>query len=544
MVSDTLNQAGYQTNQNLEIDIDKIYSDFIQEIDNVRSIVNTSLKQNEVLLKNLNNKSLLKLSSSLQFEKTPQESRCHAFFRLIGFPVLSKDDKMYNPGFDNVQVGTINLSDKLEIANDPIPGFYEMSVKRETYTNKIAAIFSFTKTIDAAVLALSSSTNIRSFSAPLEDSDDPLFLQNKPYTIDFNGKVASKIIALNLFEDGEGNTAQLVSKNKYHYIRPFIVDPRIDFSVSPAKNKISVPFVNDKFELKINETDYAKRPLIEKIIRDRFNIDPYTTTLGDATLALFEDIKTSYLIKNENIINKVFSGSINLSEQEQFANFLNIIYAMCIKLIDAQLFISDAQDRYYWLPIPNKDGPELGSSYYPVIVNLPDYLTTQKDNSIITAQIKNTINKLSALNITTTNADNDIGGFAFDSFKTTFSSNNSEALGDVSAETLKTLLAERDSYLKDAGNALKTIEIIMGEFSGLGLCDIIAILGALYIIPKEDLLGFLDDDAYARMKQSIKVPDEINRSSIRTSLNSLTTSVKDYYTLMDKIYQDLSMKNK
>ena len=30
----------------------------------------------------------------------------------------------------------------------------------------------------------------------------------------------------------------------------------------------------------------------------------------------------------------------------------------------------------------------------------------------------------------------------------------------------------------------------MGEFSGLGLCDIIAVMGALYIMPKASLLGF------------------------------------------------------
>lgn len=552
MADQVLNQNNYQDSQNFEIDINKIYLDFIKEIDSVRSIINTSIKSNEYLLTKLNNKSILKLPSSLKVESTPQESRCHAFFRLIGFPVLSKDDKMYNPGFDNlpltkqyentISVKKIGLSDKIEIANDPIPGFIEMSIKRESYPNNFAKIFAFTGTIDAAVLALSSSTNIRSFIAPLEDSDDPLFLQNKSYSINFDSKVGQYSMSLDFFVDSNGNKATKVSKERFHYIRPFLVDPRIDFSVSPAKNKIAVPFVNDKFDLKVNEIDYVRRPLIEKIIRDRISITP-TTELGTADQELFDRVKTIASIKDENIIKKVFSTSVTVSDQQQFAKFLNIISAMCIKLVDSQLFISDAQDKYYWLPVPSKDGPESGSGYQSIIINPPDNFRTDRDTAIVKAQVTNTINQLTA-SVVNTIKDTDLGQFAFDSFKTTFGSDNAEALGDISADTLKQLLAERASFFTDASDALRTIEIIMGEFSGLGLCDIIAIMGSLYIIPIEDLLGFLDDDSYDRMINSLKLsPDSFERSSIRKSLTSLTSSVKDYYTLMDKIYEDLRRNN-
>jgi len=542
MVDQAPNQTNYQDSQNLEIDIDKIYSEFIKDIDAVRSIVNTSIKSNESILKNINGTSLLKLSNSLKAESTPQESRCHAFYRLIGFPVLSKDDKMYNPGFFKPNKEELSLSERINIANDPIPGFIDMSIKREGYPNKMARIFSFTGTIDAAVLALSSSVNVRSFVATLEDSDDPLFLQNKPYSVNFEGKVGPYNMDLRSFADRDRNQSKKVTSERFHYIRPFLVDPRIDFSVTPSKNKVAIPFVNDKFDLKVNEIDFVRRPLIEKVIRDRLE-SAGISELGTADQELFERIKNIASIKDEGIIKAVFSGKISLSEQQQFAKFLNIISAMCIKLVDAQLFISDAQNRYYWLPVPSQDGPEKGSGFKAVIVSPPDNFKTPKDTAIVKAQVISVVNQLMS-SVAKTAKSADIGGFAFDSFKSTFSEDTSSALGDVSAETLKQLLAERATFLKDAGDALRTIEIIMGEFSGLGLCDIIAIMGALYIIPEEDLLGFLDDDAYERMKKSLGwTLDLIERSSIRKSLNSLTASVKDYYILMDKIYEDLRKNN-
>ena len=84
-------QESYYSNQPFSIDIDKIYNDFIKEIDEIRSKTNTNNPNNT---KNLfaslkeENKSI---SNNSAAEVTLQESRCHAFFRLIGFPVASKD---------------------------------------------------------------------------------------------------------------------------------------------------------------------------------------------------------------------------------------------------------------------------------------------------------------------------------------------------------------------------------------------------------------------------------------------------------------------
>ena len=63
--------ADNEDDQSYDVDIDKIYQNFIQEIDNYRS--------------------------ETDGEKT--ESRCHAFYRILGLPVCDKKN-IYSPGFD------------------------------------------------------------------------------------------------------------------------------------------------------------------------------------------------------------------------------------------------------------------------------------------------------------------------------------------------------------------------------------------------------------------------------------------------------------
>jgi len=83
MTEQVLNQASYQDIQNFDIDIDKIYNDFILAIDKVRSYNNTSSISSQSAISFFQSKNLSKLRSSVSTEITPQESRCHAFLRII-----------------------------------------------------------------------------------------------------------------------------------------------------------------------------------------------------------------------------------------------------------------------------------------------------------------------------------------------------------------------------------------------------------------------------------------------------------------------------
>lgn len=546
------NQNNFKDLLNFDIDINKIFTDFISEIDSVRSIINISSRDNESKLKNLTEQSVSGLVNVLRVENTPQESRCHAFYRLIGFPVINKDkNQFYNPGLDIVKDSNKkSKKDKIAIANNLIEGFEKLSIYRESYLNKIKDIFSLNKTLDAGVLVLTSSTKIRKFSASMEKNDDSFDtkIENYSYVIDATGIVGSgNAIPLNEYVDANGQVSKFIFKdgsnlnfkNKNHIIKPFMVDPRIDFSVSPGKNLVSVPFVNTKSDLKISEMEFVRRPLLEKIIRERLSTD---VNIGTFNQEVVDFIKSIDVITSEDLIQKVTQkdGTYKLSEQLQFAKYLNIIRAMIIKLVEAQNIIESIQSKYYWIPIPDSRGPDFGNSSQSIFLNVPDNFRTEADKEIIQLKVTTVVNQLNTQVTPITNTA-DVGGFAFDSIKTTFDSDTSNAYGDLSEKNLNDLIAIREHDLKNAEDALRTIEIIMGEFSGLGLCDIIAILGSLYIIPQNVLLGFLDDSSFNRMSGILKV--DVEQLDLINTYDVYTNTVKSFYSIMDKIYQDIRENN-
>src|ERR1700691_4946876 len=77
-------QASYYDDQDtFSVDFDQLTATFITAIDNIRSHYNG-------------------LAPNSQQLNTPQyqESRCHAFFRLIGFSLVVDQGNFHSPGFD------------------------------------------------------------------------------------------------------------------------------------------------------------------------------------------------------------------------------------------------------------------------------------------------------------------------------------------------------------------------------------------------------------------------------------------------------------
>jgi hypothetical protein len=546
------NQANYQDSQNFNIDIEKIFTDFIQEIDATRSTANITNPVNQAIINSLGGSTISRLEQSLKVERTPQESRLHAFYRLIGFPVVSNDQtRFYNPGFDKIFVPnrTIKLEDKISIANKPIKGFQEISSNRETYSNVVAKIFATNKTISASVVALSSGVFTRPFVFLDKEDDDPFVfsLVNQTYQVEDRGLIGfNKNVALSDYVDEFGSKCDLALQRS-HILKPFMVDPRIDFTVSPADRRVAIPFVLNKSDLMIRENSFVKRPLIEKVIRDRLTVQDQKNTLGSADQSFVDYIQSVPAVRDENLIKQMASGNVyKLGDQIQFIKYFNIIRTMCSKLVEAQKKIQQVQSRYYWLPIPSITGPEGGNEIKPVIIskNLPDDFITRADRSIIVATLKQAANQFNSQTASVSGTP-DSGGFAFESFATTtFDQDASEAYGNNIEKQLNSLNKLREHEMAAANGALRTIEIIMGEFSGLGLCDIVAIMGALYVMDEKKLLGFLDADAHIRMRNAPELDAaKTSASNIIDAHKEFWSRVRDFYHIMDKIYKDLRHSN-
>jgi hypothetical protein len=547
------NQINFQDSQTFEIDIEKVYADFMLAIDKIRSCNNANNIRDASVTNALSKATTMKdarsaLCALCDVSVVGQESRCHAFYRIIGFPCSdSSKSKIFNPGLDivNDPKRKIDAAFKLGVIKDPLSGFRDLSVTRETYSATVGETFIAQDSIDASTLALSSGRTIRQFIAPLTSTTfDDMDVSSQQYTLDFTSSVGGTVKLLTEYEDVQGNTPEFLPTVKFgHIMKPFLVDPVIDLTVNDSAKFIAVPFVSNKTQLKVKDNTYVSRPILEQVIRDRYTITNATITSGTADQSVLDYIKSIPDITDIGIINDATS-LYKLGDQQQFVKFLNIIRAMIKKLVSAQDDIRNAQDNYYWIPIPSVSGPEGGCTVRGVILSTEissDFITLS-DQSIIEATIKKVVAQSDASAANAAGVP-DVGGFALPNalgLPNLGGSTSPDSLGDNVTKNLDELNAKRTAALKKAGTALRTVEIIMGEFSGLGLCDIVAVLGGLYLMKKESLLGFLDDDALARMNAAGLTG---SASSVTTASNDFISVVKDLYNLMDKIYQDMSQNN-
>ena len=542
-------------NQNYEIDIDSVYNEFMKSIDSFRSQINISDENNLKLLNNLDDnifKGNFKDNNNFKPENSVQESRCHTFYRIIGFPVVSEDKKIYNPGHDIIfdKDRKVKSDQKVSIAKNPLKGFKELSDYRENYFKKYLKYFSEPTSVDAGVAALSL-INIRdfnsSFSKDQSSIESPFKYENQSYDSQLNSCVGNnKSIKLDNYIDAEGKNAkdEVISfiKKKYHIIKPFVVDARIDIS-APSKNKMAIPFVTSENYLNISAGVNVKRPLLEKIIIDRYILTNQFNSIGSLVSETIDEIKKIESIKDEEILNKISSGSLyGVTEKIIFIENINLIRAMITELKVSKKIIEFAQKDYYWLPIWSKAGPEIVSGQiHPIFPNIyyndkKVDLSTENDKSILSLNIKKIFNSVQTEVIKTANTP-DPSGYAFNEFfSLSFDTKKTESYGNIAEKQLADLLKKRNDRISKANQALKKIEIITGEVSGFGLCDIVAIMGGLYLMPKESLLGFLDADAYDRARLIIKSLPEENSKTIVDALKDLTENVKAMYDIMQKYY--------
>lgn len=191
-------QSQSQATQNYSPNVQDMYADFVTGgatpggsnagtnvgIDDLRAQVSVSVTGQTTanLIASLNIDPTSTTPAGTPNTSTPtilaQESRAHAFYRIIGFPVVAADmSTFYNPGFDIVLQNTprnVTLSKKISVAKSVGTAFETISQTREQYVANISKVFSVPASVEAGVLSLMSGTygksgnpNKRLFSSPL-----------------------------------------------------------------------------------------------------------------------------------------------------------------------------------------------------------------------------------------------------------------------------------------------------------------------------------------------------------------------------------------
>lgn len=588
----------YQTDQNYDIDIKDAFTHFITgshapndndhgdilAIDDIRAKISVSVTGTKTkdLIASLNidpNGIAATTSNTTTPVISAQESRCHAFYRILGLPVVAPDGSFYNPGYDIIKqkgvTRNLDLGTKITIANKITSSFEQISQAREAWAANTAKVFNTPASLEASVLALTSGSsdvngpNVRKFSAPFinNSSFSPLNYDGTKQTYNtsnYFSLVGDRDVQLLQYKDSSGNTpnVNLTSPSVFlqhaHVIAPFSVDPRIDFSiggsesetVSGISRRIAVPFVPDAGYLKVNSTSNAMPPYIEHIIKIRLHQTDQVAEAGQAAGNIVDYVKSIKSIQDIKIgsttVSNIFSGNVfNISEQDAFEDYVLKIQALASKLGQSIRTVKAAQGLYYWLPIPSVLGPEAGSDISEIIIssNFDSNLVTNEDFIIIKSSVSNFLSSLTVGAADATSTPDRSGNVTNASYKFSFDSNTSDSLGNVAESNYNSLSKKRRSTLSNAADALQIIEMIMGEFSGFGLADLFAIVGALYVMPIGDLLGLLDSDAYGRAQIILGSSIPAQTTPVSACLTSLANTVYAFYQIADATLQDYLNNN-
>jgi hypothetical protein len=546
------NQAPSTVVQNYDIDINKLYTDFIVEIDKIRSHVSV---QNNPSLQNITNISSNTNPTNIKQEQTPQESRCHAFYRLLGLPV-SDGTTLYSPGFDQPNNNNASINNaKIAIAknllnNKPLVSLIDY---RENQAREYLSYFA-DQGLDASILAMSLG-EVRQFSAPLKNLTGP-------FDSSINHQIYSSSLLQRLIQNvvnTDGSKTVYLDSNRIHILSPFIVDPRIDFNVFPKRSTIAVPFLQDKTQTRLTDDVYLPRPYIEKVCRDRFDSSDKTTSYGTSITNILGNIKSTNYYQSSSLLQSAFGNISNITDETvQFANYINAIQSSLKQLYQAVSSVrmvlaadptNNGAAKYNWTPIPSTSGPEQSSTTRDLYTQQPnDPNNTQLDQNIIANLFQQSLNNISN-KLTSLQAAN-IGGFAFDGIELTPDQNSTDALGDTYVAPIDSQMNERASLTDAANTGIQNIERLVGEFSGIGLIDIFVISAAFWTLDKSSLISLLDSTAINRMLTNANLQDPIVQSAqngapvnAATAIANFQSQVLQIYQVVDQMWLDIQINN-
>lgn len=551
--SSTQSQSLYADNQTYKIDIEKVYSSIVQEIDKIRSNVSVATNSAALInfLKSANTTHPQQKSVLSQTSVDPnnvQESRCHAFYRLIGLPVYEPAGTSYSPGINRESDKKASFKQFKKLVGAGISkDLYHLMDERENNVNNYLQIFSVSD-INASVLALASThTPLRKFGIILDAaSQDPFNSDPAAQSYTFDNTFNSSFTALlTQYEDANGTVVsggalQFLSKRS-HIIAPFMVDPRVELTVnppytgSPTNNNTAIckimgaPFATDKSQLCLVNTIYASRPIIETICRKRLNTAQPQSTLAARFQDIIKYVQNTDIVNDSKLLDEVFANPTQSSEDQVLLQYINVMRAMIDKLVEAIQTINDVEIKYHWVPIPNVKGPEFGSTTQGII--LGDPLNMPTDIAIINGVVTNEISQINAQSTQVTQPD--LGNFVdLQIGQPSPDTQTTNAMGDRAQNEVDDMIKMRNEKTSSANDTLRTIEIIMGEFSGLGLADIIAIYLALWTIDRDTLVGMLDTESFVRLTQFAELQDPAVKA--RQANNNMPTSGNDIVSVMTR----------
>jgi len=519
----------YDTQTVFNVDIDDLYNRFITPIENLRSHFNALVPGSQEL-------------STPQY----QESRCHAFYRMIGFPVVASDGSgFYSPGYDPTLNTDATTSSSYQQIAAKATGLATPTYLRETQEQVVYNAVWQAGGINASAVCIGSMF-LRSFDKQFSDDDSIGPLDYDPTQIQTVSARTSAISQMFNNPTTATYTSQFSNINQsllrsVHIIKPFTVSSSIDAGVIPKANRVAAPFLIDKSQLQIFDpqtgpTVFVKRPYIENVISIRFAASNANISTQQLVASITNQIKSDGVTTDQDLITAISNtNNLNVVSLNAFSNYLNVIRALVRVLDTSTKELGQIRNTINWQPNPNVNiGPEAGQTGASINDATPGDPNNNYTNKKIELQIIQIMQQQILAQVMNAGLNNtvDPGNFAFSNIDDIVFG----GMGQSAKTSYDDQLTQLNDYRNKLGNdglyLLKTIEVIMGEFSGLGLLDILAIQAALWIVSPAALVSLIDQRAYTRLllRKDINAPP--GGIGIIPALTQYETIVKQMYKLI------------
>lgn len=496
--------------QSIDLDIDSLVSKFINAIDRFRShnapVVSASLSQPN-------------LPSTLY----PKESRAHAFYRILGLPCIASDGKFFSPGF-NPLLDSEQEKRMQDVANGIPVRVKNLVHARERISSTNYGFFR-SGGLEAATLSLAMA--IPKGQKPLAVSEslaDAMASLTAPPQQKVSIPIRKTIIE-SRYKQSDGTPITEFYDTVTHILAPFMVDPVIAANVDPKSGSASVmvaaPFLDDT---EYERNKYVKRPGIEFILRLRLR----QQNLANQVLQAVQNIdlkafETEVSADNQREIAATLSdigvdevdvtsilggsGSVELITLNNLVRTYKGLINLYVKNVE---IIENVYKQIVWCPMSRDGGPERGTIVNTEYIVPKAFLNSWSlERRIRQLETKASLaNQQLEIGVTADDKPLAFGDFTISEFQN---------VADTFKKELQEAENERTQLETDASNALRALEFISGEVSGLGLIDIIAIYSALWAVDVTVLLDLIDDAAAKRLNDipELKTGDTQDRANRR-----------------------------
>jgi len=395
------------------------------------------------------------ISSGRTLDETFDESYCHAFYRMLGLPVISKNMKFYNPGsYGKAMTHTENQLFHSNINKNQDVGLAALEDLRESSCNYNLFLFS-----SEGTLAREYKISMLKYPKPicmLGDIDSPFKPDNEQQ--------------LKITERGSDS---LYVK---HFLRPFKCNAKIaPASKSRTAAKLAAPFYESKMDESVEKLE---KQYIETVCKLRFT-EPSSDIKGqiETMIAGMQTVE----IDGKNPFKKLLSNQSALEifvSNVLFANFVNACLIYSDKIAEFRSLgdkIDAAQEKQSKITAKIEQLERDYNFYSGMVVFMPpdfkhkfrgqEYASQNPHSGVLASELVSLI----------------------------------DSPASYCLKNLESAKSTEKSIKAEANEVSNDMFYYTGEVTGIGIIDILALMLAFWLISRDALVSMLDEASFSRL---------------------------------------------